>query len=157
MATTYVYKFSHMNWKPHAAAYRYEFNTPGTGSVGTWLHKEGVKMVAGAKAQVERRRRTPAIVRTPTHRLASSIHMRHLGNVTGQYLWIGSKVDYAYFVHEGTKPHKIKPRATGGTLVFRTKGSGGVITHRATEVDHPGITRRRRNPFLSDQLKHLRY
>jgi hypothetical protein len=36
-------------------------------------------------------------------------------------------------------------------------GAGGVIVHRAKEVNHPGITRRRRNPFLSDQLKHFRY
>ena len=157
MPTTYVYKFSHMSWEPHAMEYREQFNTPRVGVVGTWLHKKGVIMTNAAKAQVERRRRTPGIIRRPTHRLAASIHMRHLGNFTGQYLWIGSKLDYAHFVHEGTKPHRIKPRAAGGKLVFRTKGAGGVIVHRASEVEHPGITRRRRNPYLSDQLKHLRY
>lgn len=157
MAVSYVYKFGRMNWAPYAGEFRKEFNTPRVGSVGTWLNKEGVRMVAGAKAQVERRRKTPGIVRRPTHRLAASIHMRHLGNITGQYLWIGSKLDYALFVHEGTKPHKIRPRESGGKLVFRTAGAGGVLVHRASEVNHPGITRRRRNPYLSDQLKHLRY
>lgn len=157
MPTTLVYKFERMNWPPYAVEFRREFNTPRVGVVGTWLNKEGVRMVAGAKAQVERRRKTPGIIRRPTHRLSNSIHMRHLGNVTGQYLWIGSKVEYAYFVHEGTKPHKIRPREAGGQLVFRTKGGSGVVLHHAREVNHPGITRRRRNPFLSDQLKHLRY
>jgi hypothetical protein len=54
------------------------------------------------------------------------------------------KVGYAFFVHEGTKPHIIRPRrakvlAWGGprTLAGGLR-KGGRATHFAREVKHPG-------------------
>lgn len=100
-----------------------------------WLEKKGDEAVIGAKLKVG--------VRTGT--LQRSIHKRHLGNLTGQYLWIGSERDHALLHHNGTKRHVITARP-GRMLVFRGKG-GMVYT---TKVNHPGT---RPNPYLSSQLR----
>jgi hypothetical protein len=50
-------------------------------------------------------------------------------------------VDYALYVHEGTRPHMIFPRRPGGTLAFEMDGR----TVFAKSVHHPGTKAR---PFL---------
>lgn len=84
-----------------------------------------------------------------TGKLKASIYKRHLGNVTGQYITIGSKVSYALAHHEGTRPHTIKAK-NDGVLVF-SKGSRVI---RTPEVNHPGT---RPNRFLSSQLYHFKF
>jgi hypothetical protein len=115
-----------------------ELNTP---SGGLWkaLEKRGDYAVKKAKAQVG----------VKTGKLRSSIHKRHTGNATGQYLWIGSKLNYAYMHHEGTKPHIIMPKLPYRPLRFSSKGRL-VIT--PGPVFHPGT---KRNPYLSNQLRHF--
>ena len=73
-------------------------NSP-EGDVGKYLAKKGRLITAAAKAQVGVR----------TGALRSSIHMRHLRDSRGQYVKIGSNLDYALLHHQGTKPHVIRP------------------------------------------------
>jgi hypothetical protein len=116
-------------------------NTPHSGdSKDLWkaLEKAKIKAVLGAKRMVG--------VRTGT--LRDSIVGRHLGNYTGQYLWIGSERGYALDHHEGTKPHIIKPD-TAKVLRFVSKGQ--VIY--TPIVKHPGT---KANHYLSRQLHHFR-
>jgi hypothetical protein len=111
----------------------YELNHP-QGEVGQWLRKRGHMMMMAAKAQVPK----------GTGKLRASIKMIHSRASYGQYIEIGSNLDYAFYVHEGTRPHQIVPEKA---KVLRFSGGGRVIyTHK---VDHPGT---RANKYLSDQL-----
>jgi hypothetical protein len=62
---------------------------------------------------------------------------------------VGTGVDYAVYVHEGTRAHEITPRNPGGVLTWKTgPGSGenrpGPRLY-ASRTYHPGTTAR---PFL---------
>ena len=111
----------------------YTVNSP-QGEVGQWLRKRGYMMMMAAKAQVP----------TGTGKLRASIKMIHNRASYGQYIDIGSNLDYALYVHEGTRPHEIIPEKA---KILRFSGGGRVIyTHK---VEHPGT---RPNKYLSDQL-----
>lgn len=109
-----------------------------SGELWKWLHKRGEKAVIGAKRSVG----------VQTGALKRSIHMRHLGNATGQYLWIGSQRSHALVHHEGSKPHLITPNPPNQVLKFN-RGSRVVF---ARQVMHPGT---RPNRYLSSQLRHF--
>lgn len=115
-----------------------QLNTP-AGDLWRWMEKRGDRAVKGAKRMAG----------VKTGRLRASIHKRHLGNATGQYMWIGSKVPYAYMHHQGTRPHLISPKTPSKPLRFSSKGRV-VITHGP--VRHPGT---KPNPYLSSQLRHF--
>jgi hypothetical protein len=132
----FSYKFSHLNL--YQDELRKYLNTQ-SGDLWWYLNKRGKAAVAGAQAMVGVR----------TGALKRSIHMKHLGNVTGQYIWIGSKLPYAYAHHEGTRPHIIASKS-GKELVFRGRGSK-VLVHTPV-VKHPGT---RPNPYLRAQLHHF--
>jgi hypothetical protein len=109
-------------------------NNP-SGEVGRYLAKKGRIVQAAARAQVGVR----------TGALRASIHMRHLRDSRGQYVKIGSALNYALLHHEGSKPHLIVPnRAT--ILKFATRGR--VVYAHA--VMHPGT---KANRYLTDNLK----
>lgn len=109
-------------------------NNP-SGDVGRYLAKKGRIVQAAAKAQVGVR----------TGALRSSIHMRHLRDSRGQYLKIGSELNYALLHHEGSRPHLIvAKRAT----VLRFVNRGRVVY--AHSVMHPGT---KANRYLTDNLK----
>lgn len=55
---------------------------------------------------------------------------------------------YAYIVHEGSRPHPIRPRAPRKSLAFRVAGRL-VIAQR---VNHPGTTP---DPFLTRWIREL--
>ena len=129
----FSYKFQKL--KIYDAALNKELHLYG-GVTWKYMERLGRRMVAGAKRQVG----------VKTGALRASIHMKHLGNASGQYLWIGSQKSYAYYHHEGTRPHTITPKEPGGALVFR-KGSRII---RTPVVNHPGT---RPNRYLSDQLR----
>lgn len=116
------------------AQLRVILNTP-KGKLWWALHRRGNAIVRAAKKQVG----------VDTGALRQSIHMRHTGNVTGQYLWIGAKKSYAYMHHEGTRPHTITPNEKP-LLVFR---SGARIV-RTPVVNHPGT---RPNRYLSTPMR----
>ena len=109
-------------------------NSP-EGDVGKYLAKKGRLIMAAAKAQVGIR----------TGALRSSIHMRHLRDSRGQYVKIGSNLDYALLHHQGTKPHVIRPDRA--KVLRFVRGSRIIYT---TSVMHPGT---KANRYLSDNLK----
>jgi hypothetical protein len=108
------------------------------GDVGRHLAATGRRITLAAKAKVG----------VKTGRLRRSIHMRHFRDTRGQYVWIGSEVNYALMHHEGTRPHLIRPNRAK-ILVFTKRGQ--VI--RTSLVHHPGT---RANKYLSDSLRLLR-
>lgn len=80
-----------------------------------------------------------------TGALRASIHMRHFRDPRGQYITVGSNLNYAYMHHEGTKRHLILPQRAR-MLKFMSRGQM-VITHR---VMHPGT---RPNPYLREPMR----
>lgn len=112
-------------------------NNP-SGSVGRYLARKGRMITVAAKAQ--------AGVRTGA--LRASIHMRHLRDSRGQFVRIGSPLNYALMHHEGTKPHLITPNRA--QVLRFVKGSRVVYAHA---VMHPGT---KPNKFLTDNLRLVR-
>jgi hypothetical protein len=113
-------------------------NTP-QGKLWGRLHLRGKAIVRDAKRQVG----------VKTGALRGSITMRHRSSPTGQYLRIGSNLNYAYLHHEGTKRHLINAK-NGPNLVFM---SGSRII-RTPVVNHPGS---RPNRYLRTPMnRHVR-
>jgi hypothetical protein len=81
-----------------------------------------------------------------TTKLSRSILKRPFDTPEGFSVIIGAYQPYAVYVHEGTKPHVIKPKKDGGTLHFMMDGHDVY----AKSVQHPGY---KGNKFLSDNLK----
>jgi len=84
-----------------------------------------------------------------TGRLRSSISV---ALIDGPGCQVGSDVNYAYWVHEGTAPHVIEaqgmsPRNPTRLHVLSWVGPGGRVFRR--RVNHPGY---RGNPFLRDAM-----
>ena len=112
-------------------------NNP-SGSVGRYLARKGRIVTVAARAQVGVR----------TGALRASIHMRHLRDSRGQFVRIGSALNYALMHHEGTKPHLITPNRA--QVLRFVKGSRVVYAHA---VMHPGT---KPNKFLTDNLRLVR-
>jgi hypothetical protein len=60
---------------------------------------------------------------------------------------VGSDVEYAQMVHDGTRPHVIRPR---NAQVLRFRVGGQVVFARV--VNHPGT---RAQPFLDRALREV--
>jgi hypothetical protein len=129
-----AFGFKLVNITIDKAALHMVLNTP-SGNLWGAMEKRGNAIVRDAKKKVG----------VKTGALRSSIHKRHLGNATGQYLWIGSKLNYAYAHHEGTRPHTITP-SKAPLLVFRS----GARVIKTTAVKHPGT---RPNPYLTAAMR----
>lgn len=112
----------------------YVLNNP-AGMVGRHLAKKGKEIEMAAKAQVGVR----------TGALRASIHMRHSRDARGQYVMVGSRLNYALMHHEGTKPHLIA--AKNAKMLRFVKGSTVIYAH---SVMHPGT---KANKYLTDNLK----
>jgi hypothetical protein len=107
----------------------------------------------GTKVQVEARTKAPV----KTGCLQASILKRYEQGPEGLIVRIvcdttpcsPTRTSYAYFVHEGTKPHVIRARP-GGVLAFKwPDGPEGDKVYYLTEVNHPGT---KAQPFLRDAL-----
>jgi hypothetical protein len=109
-------------------------NNP-NGDVGNFLDNKGKEILALAKAKVGVR----------TGKLRNSLHMRHMRDSRGQYVWVGSTLDYALAHHEGTGPRTITPKS-GKVLRFVSRGQ---IVY-AHSVQHPGT---KANRYLSEALR----
>jgi len=109
-----------------------------SGPVGRDLHKRGMKVLIGAKAQVG----------VKTGKLKASINMEHGLDIRGQYVKIGSNLRYARAHHEGTRPHVITPQRS---QVLRFSSRGRVVYARS--VLHPGT---KPNRYLTDNLRLIR-
>lgn len=101
------------------------FVRDGGGPVTRDLMRRATNVQTGARALV--RKRTRATERSITKRL----------DVRGgvPVAIIQATTEYAFFEHEGTSPHTIRPRSR---KVLRFPGRGGVVF--TTVVHHPGTT-----------------
>jgi hypothetical protein len=86
-----------------------------------------------------------------TGALSNSLKKYHLGNASGQYLGIRAEKPYAASVHEGSRPHLIRPKQADGKLVF-FKNNRMIVTR---QVNHPGIKQPSTTKYLSNQLRHF--
>lgn len=110
-------------------------NSP-SGDVGRYMRRISIEIISLAKARAPKR----------TGNLARSIHLRrHARWARGQYVEIGSDLSYAYYVHEGTRPHIITS-GPGRMLSFR---SGGRRIY-AQSVNHPGFRGRK---YLTEPMR----
>lgn len=109
-------------------------NNP-NGEIGRFLKNKGNEILTMARS----------LVGVRTGKLRSSLHMRHMRDARGQYVWVGSTLDYALAHHEGTGPRTITPKS-GKMLRFASRGRI-VYTHA---VQHPGT---KANKYLSNALK----
>lgn len=99
-----------------------------------------------ASRQVVNRAKVLAPVRTG--RLRSSIRAEppRIFSLRGS-VKVGSDLEYAAFVNDGTRPHTIRPRTK---QVLRFQVGGRVVF--AKVVNHPGA---RANPFLDRALREV--
>lgn len=104
------------------------------GPVGRDLARRGRKVLIAATMQVG----------IDTGRLKKSLKMTHERSTRGQFVMVGSKLNYALMHHEGTRPHIITPNRAQ-VMVFN-KGSRVIY---ATSVRHPGT---KANRYLRDNL-----
>lgn len=109
-------------------------NSP-SGTVGRYLARKGSIIKAAAKRQVGVR----------TRALRRSISTRHRRNSRGQFVLVGSSLDYALAHHQGTKPHITTPNRSQVLRFVR----GSTVIY-ATSVRHRGT---RPNRYLTDNLK----
>lgn len=92
--------------------------------------------------------RAKVLVPVDTGRLRASIRIESRRTLTLRSVYtIGSDVEYAKYVNDGTRPHIIRPRRAKA-LRFRV---GGRIVY-ASVVHHPGTKAR---PFLDDALRQV--
>ncbi len=128
MATIFVPRKAEMNFLLKSPA----------GPVGRYLAKKGRLILVAAKAQVGVR----------TGALRASLHMRHLRDSRGQFVRIGSPLNYALAHHEGTSPHRITPKRA--QVLRFTRGSTVIFAH---SVMHPGT---KPNRYLTNNLRLVR-
>lgn len=105
-----------------------------SGPVGRNLGERGRQVAIAARRQVG----------VDTGALRASISVSHHRDVRGQFVMVGSRLNYALMHHNGTRPHIITPNRSQ-YLVFN---KGGRVIY-ATSVRHPGT---KANRFLSDNL-----
>lgn len=123
-----------VNFKPYPVAFA-NFRQAQSQPIGAYIYRLGKELQVLARGTAPRK----------TGRLANSIRVSYFRGVSNPHVTIGSNVRYAYMVHEGTRPHLIRPK---DARVLRFKHNGRVVY--AQRVMHPGTPR---TEFLS---KHLR-
>jgi hypothetical protein len=111
------------------AGFHEETQAPG-GDVHKYMERLGRQMVLIARRLVPKK----------THMLERSINSRVLNTGDGLILEVGSPLDYALMVHEGTRPHIIHPNQH---RVLRFQDRGRIVY--AKVVVHPGT---RPHPYL---------
>jgi HK97 gp10 family phage protein len=92
--------------------------------------------------------RAKVLAPVDTGRLRASIRVESRRTFTFRSVYtVGSNVEYAGFVNDGTRPHVIRPR-NAQALRFRV---GGRVVY-ARVVNHPGT---RAKPFLDRALREV--
>lgn len=104
------------------------------GAVGSDLRRRGKTLAYLAAGSAGKR----------TGRLAKSIKSQYF-NTPNPYVRVGSNVGYAYYAHEGTRPHVIEPEKRD-TMRFKVRGR---VVY-AEKVIHPGT---KGSKFLSRHLR----
>lgn len=122
----------------------HELLTGPDGPVVQELEYMGSAVQTGARSMIR-----PSMVRTDAGlSLRDSIVKRLVPGTEPSMHVIGNK-PYAYFVHEGTGAHEIRPR-TKKALKFYSGSAGGFVF--AKVVHHPGT---RANPYLTQPLEQV--
>jgi hypothetical protein len=111
----------------------YLLNNP-DGPVGKSLTRRGIKVLVAARRQVG----------VDTGKLQKSLRINRERAARGQFVKVGSKLNYALAHHEGSRPHIITP--TRAQVMVFNKGSRVIY---ATSVRHPGTEA---NRYLTDNL-----
>lgn len=108
------------------------------GEVGRDLYRRGLRLQALAKASAP----------IESGRLKESIYLRYSKGASNPSIIVGSELNYAYYVHEGVRPHQIMPDQPGRMLRFQVNGR---IVY-ATKVNHPGQAPQR---YLTRHLRSI--
>lgn len=120
------------------------FDSP-TGMVGSYVAERAAQVAAHAIAIVPKPGQGRGYA---TGETAASIRVSGpTRGRRGPEAEVSANSDHALALHEGTKPHKIKPRLAPQLVFFWRKR--GKVVHR-NEVSHPGTPA---NPFLLNALK----
>lgn len=128
------FEFTYTNMKWNQAGLYYTLHSP-IGPVGRDISRRANKILNAARVQVG----------VDTGALKASLRItRHNRDPRGQFVKVGSPLNYALMHHEGTKPHIITPNRSQ-YLVFN---KGGRVIY-ATSVRHPGT---KPNRYLSDNI-----
>lgn len=109
-------------------------NNP-TGETGRYLRRKGNLIATAARQQVG----------VNTGALRASIHVQHRRDSRGQFIRVGSPLEYAFYHHRGTSPHIIRPDKAN--MLKFVKGGRVMYAHA---VKHPGTDG---NPFLRRNLR----
>jgi hypothetical protein len=128
-----------LGWQKEQPGWDKEFLS-GTGMVARDMYKRGKRVERAAKRQVGK----------DTRNLERHIDTDVRAGVLGPVATVGVRVEpgigYAYWHHEGTKPHLIAARKPGEHLRFRGRGGAQIFE---MVVHHPGT---KANRYLSDNL-----
>jgi hypothetical protein len=120
------------------------FEAP-TGMVGQWTAQRAAQVAAHAISLAPKPGQGRGYA---TGETAASIRVHGpTRGRSGPEATVSSNTDHALFVHEGTKPHTIKPRLAP-KLVFFWRKAGRVV--QKNKVFHPGTPA---NPFLLKALR----
>lgn len=111
------------------------FRSSRNGPIGSDLYRRGKLLQSLSKSSAPKR----------TGALSGSIYLEYKAKWNPEVL-VGSRLNYAYFVHEGTRPHVIRAKP-GRVLRFRYNG----MVVYAQKVNHPGQVRPRK--YLSMHLR----
>lgn len=112
-----------------------EFRSSQSGPIGADLYRRGLRLQSLAKGSAPKK----------TGALSSSIYLNYKAKWNPEVL-VGSRLNYAYYVHEGTRPHVIRAKP-GRVMRFRYNG----MVVYARKVNHPGQARPRK--YLSMHLR----
>jgi len=91
--------------------------------------------------------RAKVLAPVDTGRLRASIKITRKLTIRGVGYAVGTDVEYATYVENGTRPHKIRPKAK---QALRFKVGGKYVF--AAVVNHPGT---RANPFLARAVREV--
>lgn len=124
-----------MSFQIHMSVVHRTFHDP-AGPAGTWLYGRGLRVESRAKelCPVDTGRLRSSITTTRPVRIGKRLAVR-----------VGTNVNYARYVHDGTPAHTVVPRRRGGVLRFTV--AGRVVFSR-----YARIPARRGRPFLKQAL-----
>ena len=136
------YTITDAKFVPYPTQWR-KFRSSKQGPVGGHINKVGKRLFVLAKedAPVGKSNDGRPYV---GGKLKSSMYMVYKSHWNPQVI-VGANTSYAYYVHEGTRPHTIRPKKS---KALRFVYNGRVIY--AQKVSHPG---QKKQPFLSKNLR----
>lgn len=142
-----MFRIESVEFRPYPVQFE-QFRTSPTQPIGRHLYRIGRKLRRLARKSAPKSKPDVGSPNAGMGRLSRSIDILKYGRGVGNpYIEVGSRVSYALYVHEGTRPHTIVGKRSPERLL-RFKHRGKVVY--AKKVNHPGT---KKNRYLS---KHLR-